>query len=509
MRTLNRRDFLKLIGSASATVALQQVFHPPRNKSGQGETLPGIIIILFDTMSAKNLSLYGYSRKTTPNLERFAQRATVYHSHYSAGNYTVPGTASLLTGMYPWTHRAINTSGLIKREYSDRNIFHLLGSAYQRVGFAQNIWANLFLNQFEQDIPYHLPPSSFSDASLVVGEDFVNDHNAAFLAFDNSLTSVKDPPSSLLFGLAENLLFARRLKGAQGRDYPRGLPGLIDYPLYFRLENVFDGLIAECQKLQSPPLAYFHLWAPHEPYRPHRRFVNEFQEDLQVAAKAPHRLGDQLPQDSLDRLRRRYDQYVANVDDEFGRLMDSLQENGILDRNYVIVTSDHGQLIERGVHGHVTPLLYEPLINIPLLISSPGQSARKDVYSPSVNIDVLPTLLQIAGAAIPDWCRGQVLPGFMGDRADDQRSLFSVEAKTNSAFAPLTKTTVAMRKGRLKLIAYLGYQELEEGYELYDIEDDPEELNDLAPMAPSEFAFMKEELLDHLADANRPFQRSK
>ena len=507
MRRLNRRDFLKLAGSLSASVALQRVFRTSSHQPEQERPLQSIIIILFDTMSAKNLSLYGYPRQTTPNLERFAEHATVYHSHYSAGNYTVPGTASFLTGMYPWTHRAIHPSGLIKRAYETRNFFNLFGSAYQRVGFSQNIWANSFLNQFDPDINHHLPPSSFSDASLIVGEKFGNDHNAAILAFDNSLASVKDTPSSLLFGLAENLMFNRRLNGAQGKDYPRGLPGLVDYPLYYRLEKVFDGVIAECKNLGSTHLAYFHFWSPHEPYRPHRKFANVFQDDLQVVSKAPHRLGDQTPQDSLDRLRRRYDQYIANVDHEFGRLMDSLGQAGILDRSYVVVTSDHGQMIERGVHGHVTPLLYEPVINIPLLISAPGQTSRKDVFSPSVNIDVLPTLLQMADIEIPEWCMGQVLPGFFGDRADEQRSIFSMEAKTNSAFAPFKKATIAMRKGAHKLIAYFGYQEVEEGYELYDIETDPEELKDLAREHPAEFARMKEELLDHLADANRPFER--
>jgi len=116
-------------------------------------------------------------------------------------------------------------------------------------------------------------------------------------------------------------------------------------------------------------------------------------------------------------------------------------------------------------------------------------------------------LLQIANIEIPDWCIGQVLPGFFGDRADEQRSIFSMEAKTNSAFAPFKKATIVMRKGAYKLIAYFGYQEVEEGYELYDIETDPEELKDLAREPPAEFARMKEELLDHLADANRPFER--
>jgi arylsulfatase A-like enzyme len=508
MRKLDRREFLKLAGSLSASLALQQLFPTSKQPLKQQPSLPSIIIILFDTMSAKNLSLYGYPRSTTPNLERFAERATVYHSHYSAGNYTVPGTASFLTGMYPWTHRAINPSGLIKRDYKTRNFFHLFGSGYQRVGFSQNIWANIFLNQFDPDINHHLPPGSFSDVSLVVGEKFANDHNSALQAFDNSLTSVKDPPASLLFGLTENLIFARRLHAAQGKDYPRGLPGLVDYPVYYRLEDVFDGVIAECQNIEGPHLAYFHFWSPHEPYRPHRKFANGFQDDLKVISKAAHPLGNRTPQDSLDRLRRRYDQYIANVDHECGRLIDSLREQGILDRSYVIVTSDHGQMIERGVHGHVTPLLYEPIINIPLLISAPGQSSRKDVYSPSVNIDVLPTLLQIADIEIPDWCMGQVLPGFFGDRADEQRSIFSMEAKTSSAFGPFKRATIAMHKGQFKLIGYFGYRGPAVTYELYDIESDAEELEELSSANPAEFAPMKEELLDNLADANRPYEKS-
>ena len=499
---IHRRDFLKLAGTASAAVALR---HLSPHLGAQQDEASNVILIVFDTMSARNLSLYGYPRATTPNLERFAGRATVYHSHYSAGNYTVPGTASLLTGMYPWTHRALHPSGLIRRQHQGRNFFHLFGSGHQRTAFSQNIWANGFLNQYAGDLDEHLPPSSFSDVSLVMGDRLENDRVAAHLAFDNSLLSVQDPPSSLLFGLAERLMFARRLQGAQGKDYPRGLPGLVDYPLYYRLEKVFDGVISECQKLGSSHLAYFHFWSPHEPYRPHVRFADEFRDGFRSTSKPAHPLGDGTPQDSLDRLRQRYDQYIANVDHEFGRLLDALQQSGLLDRSYVIVTSDHGQLIERGVHGHVTPLLYEPVIHIPLLISTPGQSARQDIFAPSVNVDILPTLLSIAGMQIPDWCEGQALAGF-GGRENDQRSLFAVEAKTNSAFAPLKKATIAMHKGQFKLIAYLGYEGLEETYELYDIRNDPEELIQLSAANPSEFPSMKEELLDRLADANRPYQ---
>ncbi len=508
MRNLSRRDFLKLAGTVSASLALQQVLPGSARKTGSQASQPGVIIVLFDTMSARNLSVYGYPRQTTPNLERFAERATVFHSHYSAGNYTVPGTASLLTGMYPWTHRAFNQGGLIKRGYEERNFFALLGADYYRLAFSQNIWANSFLNQFQPDLDDHLPPSSFSDASLVVGEKFENDLNSAMRVLDTSLLTVENTPASLLFGTAERLLYLRRLRGAQGRDYPRGLPSLVDYPLSFRLGTVFDGLISECENLDGLALAYFHLWSPHEPYRPHAKFANLFNNDgLDFPTKPSHSLGDYTPQDSLDRLRRRYDQYIANVDAEFGRLLDYFQQTGLFDRSYVIVTSDHGQLIERGVHGHTNAFLYEPLIHIPLLISTPAQIGRRDVSSSSANIDLLPTLLRLAGREIPEWCEGRALPLLADEAEDPDRSIFSMEAKSNPAFAPLRQATISMRKGPLKLIAYLGYEGLQDTYELYDIESDPEELRDLAPAAPGELGRMKEELLDHLADANRPYER--
>src|SRR5512135_2471368 len=126
MPRFSRRDFLKigsLLSGAFAVSRLAPQISAPQSGTGR----PNILILVFDAMSATNLSLYGYRRKTTPNLERFAQRATVYHTHYSAGNFTTPGTASLLTGLYPWTHRAINESGLIARNLTGQNLFRAIG----------------------------------------------------------------------------------------------------------------------------------------------------------------------------------------------------------------------------------------------------------------------------------------------------------------------------------------------------------------------------------------------
>ena len=94
---LVRRDFLKL-----ASLLPVSYFVSPLLRLTQGKTQvthPNIIILVFDAWSAQNISLYGYPRKTTPNLDRFAEKATVYHNHFTGGTFTVPGTASLLTGL--------------------------------------------------------------------------------------------------------------------------------------------------------------------------------------------------------------------------------------------------------------------------------------------------------------------------------------------------------------------------------------------------------------------------
>ena len=78
--------------------------------------------------------------------------------------------------------------------------------------------------------------------------------------------------------------------------------------------------------------------------------------------------------------RQTYDEFIANLDYEFGRLLDYLEEIGLLGSSYLILTSDHGELFERGHRGHNTPLLFEPLLRVPLVISSPGQEERKDIH---------------------------------------------------------------------------------------------------------------------------------
>ncbi len=131
------------------------------------------------------------------------------------------------------------------------------------------------------------------------------------------------------------------------------------------------------------------------PYTTRREFVDRFDDGWNPLPKPFHPLSDSQSDQRLNQKRREYDEYIAYADAEFGRLYDFMDRNAILDNTYVIFTSDHGELFERGVWGHITPVLFEPVIRVPLLISKPGQQKKQDVYSHTSCVDILPTLLYL------------------------------------------------------------------------------------------------------------------
>lgn len=508
MSNLNRRNFLKLTGAAiPAVLAPSVVAWAERTLRQENAERPNIIILVFDAMSARNLSLYGYPRATSPNLERFAERANVYHSHYASGNYTIPGVASLLTGTYPWTHRAINHSGVIRRDRAEDNLFRQFGNDYHRLAFAQNTWANFIVTQFRKDIETLLSSGAFSEVDLVLNSHFPNDPNMAARALDDFVFKMNETPVSLMLGPLQRLIDYRESAQIPSADYPKGIPDTVEYPVHFRLEELFAGLGSLVTDLPPSSLAYLHVYPPHGPYRTNASFFKKFNDDYRPLKKPVHRLSEGISNAELTSQRRSYDEYIAATDSEFGKLLDLLDDSGVFENSYVIVTSDHGEMFERGEKAHTTPLLYDPVVHVPLMVSAPGQVSRRDIHAPTNAVDLLPTLLSLAGKPVPAWAEGTLLPG-LGGEEDYERSTYVVEAKLNSAFAPLKKASFAMRQGHHKLIYYTGY-EAEDSFELYDLEADIEEMNDLVPSQPAFGKRMKEELLDTISKVNAPFEKSK
>jgi arylsulfatase A-like enzyme len=162
-----------------------------------------------------------------------------------------------------------------------------------------------------------------------------------------------------------------------------------------------------------------------------------------------------------------------------------LLDSGLMDDTWVVLTSDHGEMFERGIWEHHGETVHQPLVHIPLIISAPGQQVRQDVYSVTSAVDLLPTLLHLSGKAVPSWCQGVVMPPF-GEAG--QRSIYALEAKQNpEKLGPLTTATSMLVDWPYKLVMYTGYDRLageDPLYELYDLENDPKEMENLYPGSP-------------------------
>jgi arylsulfatase A-like enzyme len=473
---LTRRDFLKLGGLAALYPLARRAASGDRAPSGN-ESLPNFLVIVLDTLSARHMSLYGYGRETTPNIARFAQQSVVYRQHRAAGNFTTPGTASLLTGTYPWSHRAIHPSSPARAEFAARSVFHILPPQYHKLAYTQNYLAMYLLAQFRGALGELLPLEA-----LTLGERSAFDRwlQQDYILADTSkiiISGLVEPPTSLFLSLIQTTpRFTRAERQDYAERFPLGLPGGDQFP--FLLEDTVDWLTAHLPRLPQPYFTYFHLMPPHEPYRPRREFLSLFDKPLNPPAKPPHPLGDSIPGETLPPHRRAYDQFIAYADAEFGRLYDTLAASGQLDNTYLILTSDHGQLFERGIHGHITPVMYEPLLHIPLIIRPPGGAARLDVTGYTSAADLLPTFAALTGQPAPAWAEGRVLPGFAGV-ADPDRAVYALDAKGSSVWGALRSGTAVMYRPPYKLIRTFGYAGFTETYELFDLQADPEELENI------------------------------
>jgi arylsulfatase A-like enzyme len=285
-----------------------------------------------------------------------------------------------------------------------------------------------------------------------------------------------------------------------GNLFPKGVPNL--HNLFFILEDAVDWIIAQLGLMPQPFLAYFHLLPPHEPYLARRDFINKFDDGWAPAPKPTSFASEGHSEEFLNYNRQEYDEYLAYADAEFGRLYDHMLSTGVLENTYVILTSDHGELFERGIRGHITPVLYQPVINVPMIISKPGQVVREDIFAPVSNIDILPTMLHATGQQIPEWCEGEVLPSFGKDNTAG-RAVYAVEAKSNPKFAPLTKGTVAMMTDEYKVIHYLNSRESGVDFEIYDLNSDPEERTDLATKKNTTAEDLKGVLINKLQEVNQ------
>jgi len=441
-----------------------------------------------------------------PKLSKLLDRAVVYHHHYAGGNYTTPGTASLLTGTLPWTHRMIKFNDLFYPGVIPNNIFHLFDD-YFRIAYTHNPLADHILRQFDENINFHKPLEDlFLSTTWWINRFFKKDYDAASLSWDRTIDTNLD-------GLVYSLIFFEYIqKFLQNPPtdfndlFPRGLPTM-RYKNNFLLEHTIDWIQEGIKNFMQPYIGYFHLYPPHEPYNTRREFVDAFLNDGWEPINKPfHPISNwnRTPREEQLSYRREYDEFILYIDSEFDRLFTFLEQEGILEDTWVVVTSDHGEIFERGLIKHGTIHLYQPLVKIPLIIFEPGRESRKDIYSSTSCVDVLPTLLHLTGHPIPDELEGEILPPYRDTDFDPDRGVYALRAKLiPDSRGPLTSGTMMMIKDQMKIIRYFGYQnaydfkiqmESDPLYEVYNLQDDPEEMNNLTHYGTPEVQVLIDEI---------------
>ena len=448
--------------------------------------------------------MYGYPRETMPNLARFAQLATVYHNHIAGGNFTSSGTASLLTGTNPFTHKAYQNYSQVKAEFKTKNVFSLFDH-YFRLAYTHNPLVQVFFDQFLEGIDLFKQRQELFIGNSAVTKFFAADEDIATLSWHQWNSRQGDRATGSLFmpdfeGYLQNRMFE-----LYSDQYPRGLPEVKGMG-YFLMEHAIDWVMQQMAEVPRPYLFYVHLLPPHHPYNTRNDFVDRFDDGWDPLDKPNHFLSSNFSPDRISNERRYYDEFIAFVDAEFGRLYEWMQSNGMLDDTWIIFTTDHGEIFERGMIGHINHVFHQPLLHIPLLIHAPGQTQQQDIYQPTNAVDVLPTLLHITQQPVPDWLEGQVLPPHNQQSITSDCPFLAFDGREFAFGDKVTKGTAVILRWPYKLTYYWRYQRMKddpEYIELFDVEADPEELHNLSREKRQTASDLLAELKEHIKRSGR------
>jgi arylsulfatase A-like enzyme len=406
---------------------------------------PNVVLVTMDTVRADHTSLYGYERDTTPHLREFASTATLYSRATATSDYTLPTHASLFSGLYPDWQGVVWSSALPPSVTTLADVLRSHG-----------YWTAECVANYG-----FLGPSS----GLTKGFDFSDWSRPVTLSTEDSPLSGRRRPESQPYYLREAAIrvlshmtnadyFVRATRSAA--DIDQCAATVLDQAAgashpFFLFVNYMD---AHASYISDPPFEM--LFPGRDPrlspwsFRRLQGEVNAGKRVLQPWEKA--------------HIVSQYDGGIAEEDSALDDLFNKLRAIGSFDNTLIVVTSDHGELFgERGLLGHIQSRVDQPLIAVPLVIKYPDQYDTKRSDLVVSQVDIMPTVLDVAGIAPPSPLEG--------------RSLLSPASPTSRpVFAEATEkvTRRAILFGSMKLIV-----SAKDRPELYDLTSDPGEEHNL------------------------------
>ena len=471
----------------------------PLASSDDGEQLPNIILIVADDLGYNDISTFGGGLIETPNIDQLAAEGALFTQSYSGASTCAPSRAMMMTGRYP-THTGFeftptppgmgNVVSSISQQM-DNNLppsfydqalaasqpaYELKGLPAEEVTIAETLKASGYYTAHVGK--WHLgrdngmaPHQQGFDDSLLMSSGLYLPED------DSNVVNAKLPFDPIDQFLWAAMTYANSFNSVDAdRFKPKGY--LTDY---WTDESVN---VIKANK-NRPFFLYLAHWGPHTPLQATR-------EDYEAVGDIkPHR-------------KRVYAGMVRAIDRSVGRILDTLEEEGLSDNTMVIFTSDNGGAGYIGIPEVNQPFrgwkitMFEGGLRVPMMIKWPSKIAAGTVVeTPVAHIDVMPTIAAAAGASQP---AGVVIDG-----------LDILPLMINQDANKWTRETLFWQNGHYQVVRH-GDWKLQvnnrptDGLQhwLFDLAADPTEQDNLAASRPDIVKQLKDLLAEHRAESDGP-----
>lgn len=426
------------------------------------ETKPNILFVMADQLAARYLPIYGHPLVQTPNLSRLATEGVVFENCYSTSPLCAPARATVMNGLLP------SRTGVYDNAAEFPSAIPTWAHYLRREGYKTCLSGKMHfvgpdqLHGLEERLTTDIYPADFGwTPNWHLRQERID-------WWYHNMTSVLQP------GIAE---ISNQLE-------------FDDDVAFQAVRKIYDHARFDADKPLALMASFTH---PHDPYAARKQFWDLYDEAKIDMPKTPRLSKHQLDSHSqrlyemsamddyvvtdqdVRAARHGYYANISYIDSLVGQLLDTLEKTGLLDNTIVVFTSDHGDFLgERGLWYKMSFL--EPSAHIPLVIWSPKRFKARRVKEPVTLSDILPTLAEMGGTT--DLARevdGRSLVPLLKGAAENPDYTAWGEYLAEGAIAPM----YMLRRGPWKFI-----HSPVDNDQLFNVDEDPEEKNNLAPGNP-------------------------
>ena len=445
---------------------------------------PNVLLIMTDQHRADCIAAAGNEHIRTPNLDRLAARGVLMRRCFTNCPVCAPARIALASGLNPSRVGAMGNDAYLPR--STPTYYQRLRDEGYRVGCVGKL-------DLAKPDPYN---GRFGDRPCTYGWGFTHPCECeGKMHAGQGFRHPKGPLGPYNFYLREKGLLQKfcddyDARAAAGWAYQGRWDSVLDTEDW---EDCYIGRRAAQWIRDIPDDFPWHFFVsfvgPHDPFDPPKEYADRWRSAPVPEAIAPRREGRP---EFIQKTMRDYDpeivavtrrQYYAEIeciDDQVGLILDALEARGQTDNTYVLFASDHGEML--GDHGRYTKgVMYEGSMAVPLIAAGPGIQGGRVSEALVELIDVNATICDLAGLAPQERIDARSFAPLLLGQTDRHR---------DCAFSEIRRHR-ALRTGRYKYISTVN-----DSPELYDLQEDPDELTNLAEARPDVLAEMRKKMAD-------------